>query len=196
MNDVSEDLVEPIHAQSFFSVSINGEIHERLSFEYLDPNGYYRSVIQDTELLRREILKLSTNMQNLLDSERVEINGTRVRSLVNFTDIYLSGESEVVSVIFIIDFAKKFVSGKNIIETWLESEISPYDFEIIWRFPVGTEIVTIDTLLDYEIYRDLVSLWALEGDHVGEYEKMEFILPEHQLDTTYKIANEESNDAD
>ena len=135
-------------------------------------------------------------MQTLLDLERVEINGTRVRSLVNFTDIYLSGESDVVSVIFLIDFARKFDSGRNIIETWLDSEISPYDFEIIWRFPVGTEIIAIDTLLDYEIYRDLVSLWALEGDHVGEYEKMEFILPEDQLDTTYEIGSETHSNTD
>ena len=35
-------MVEPVHASSFFSVSKTGEIHERLNFEYLDMEGYYR----------------------------------------------------------------------------------------------------------------------------------------------------------
>lgn len=184
MEEALSELVEPIHAESFFSVSSNGEIHERLSFEYLDPDGYYRRVNKDPDLLRREIMKLSTNMQQFLDLERVEINGVRVKSIVNYTDIFLKGASDVVAVVYIIDFASKFNEGKNLIQTWLEEEEAPYDFEILWRFPVGTQITEIDSLLEYEIYEDLVALWALEGDHVGGYEKMEFILPKEDFDTS------------
>ncbi len=186
MEEALSELVEPIHAESFFSVSSTGEIHERLCFEYLDPDGYYRRVNSDPDLLRKEILKLSTNMQQFLDLERVEINGERVRSTVNYTDIFLKGVSDVVSVVYIIDFSGKFHSGKNTIKTWLEEEDAPYDFEILWRFPIGTEIVEIDSLLEYEIYQDLVTLWALEGDHVGGYEKMEFILPKASIDASDK----------
>ncbi len=182
----SEDFVEPIHAESFFSVSATGEIHERLSFEYLDLEGFYKQVTQDEKLLEKEIAKLSNNMQYFLDEERVEINEQRVKSMVQYTDIFLKGSSQVVAIVYLIDFAGVFHKGGNKIQTWLEEEEAPYDFEIIWRFPYGTQIVEIDSKLDHEIYNDFVVLWALEGDRVGGYELMEFILPDTGLDTRIK----------
>ncbi|MHA2601601.1 MAG: hypothetical protein AM324_005650 [Candidatus Thorarchaeota archaeon SMTZ1-83] len=183
MEKYMSDMVEPVHADSFFSVSHSGEVHERLSFEYLDPEGYYRRIIRDDELLRKEAEKLSVNMQTFLDRERVEINGRRVRSQVDYTDIFLKGGTEVVAIVYLIDFGTEFEKERNKIETWLEEETAPYDFEIIWRFPVGTEIVEIDTQLEYEIYGDLVTLWAYEEDDVGGYERMVFDLPRSRLDT-------------
>ena len=69
------------------------------------------------------------------------------------------------------------------IETWLEEEEAPYDFEIIWRFPGGTKITEVETNLEFEIYDDIISLWAIEGDDVGGYEKLAFELPRALLDT-------------
>ena len=183
MEKALSELVEPVHADSFFSVSKSGEVHERLCYEYLDPEGYYRRVIRDEGLLRKEIEKLADNMQYFLDQERVEINSERVRSRVDYCDIFLKGITEVVSVIYLIDFAGRFQEGTNKIETWLEEEEAPYDFEILWRFPVGTNIKEIVTTLDFEIYGDLVTLWAHEGDEVGGYERMEFDLTDMILDT-------------
>lgn len=182
MEKALSDLVEPVHADSFFSVSRNGEIHERLSYEYTDPEGYYRRVIRDEKLFKREIEKLADNMQHFLDLERVEINEERVRSRVDYCDIFLKGPSEVVSVIYLIDFAGRFTENTNKIETWLEEEAAPYDFEILWRFPIGTCITEVETSLDFEIYDDIITLWALEGDDVGGYEKLQFKLPTHILD--------------
>lgn len=183
MEEALSELVEPVHADSFFSVSRSGEIHERLCYEYLDPEGYYRRVLRDEDLLRKEVEKLAGNMQYFLDQERVEINKEQVRSRVDYCDIFLKGATEVVSVIYLIDFAGRFKEGTNKIETWLEEEEAPYDFEILWRFPVGTHIKEIETTLDFEIYGDVVTLWAQEGDEVGGYERMEFVLPGKILDT-------------
>ncbi|TFG11963.1 hypothetical protein EU537_10830 [Candidatus Thorarchaeota archaeon] len=183
MEEYLSDLVEPIHANSFFSVSKTGEIHERLEYEYADPEGYYRRVIKDDDLLTTEVTNLATNMQFFLDEERVEINGERVKSEVVYTDILLKGISEVVSVVYLIDFAGRFQQGPNSIQTWLEEEEAPYDFEIMWRFPAGTKILLVDTLLDYEIYSDIIMLWAMEGEHVGGYERMDFEFPDKILDT-------------
>lgn len=177
VEEFMSDSVDPIHADSFFSVSKVGEIHERLCYEYSDPEGFYRRVVNDDDLLREEIEKIADNMQYYLDKERVEINGQRVRSQVNYADIFLKGKSEVVAVLFLIDFAGSFNDDVNKIETWLEEEEAPYDFEIIWRFPKGTEVVEIDTLLDFEVYNDIVTLWAFSGQEVGGYERMEFKLP-------------------
>ncbi len=176
MEDFESEMVEPVHASSFFSVSKSGEIHEQLNFEYLDMEGYYRKVIRDENLLAVEAEKLAANMQYFLDKERVEINGHRVRSRVDFCDIYLKGDTDVVSVIYLIDFTGKLVVGENIIETWLEEEEAPYDFEILWRFPMGTKIIEVETTMDYDIYDDIISLWATEGDEVGGYEKIVFKL--------------------
>ena len=183
MEKALSEFVEPVHADSFFSVSKTGEIHERLSYEYSDPEGYYRRVIRDEKLLRKEIEKLADNMQYFLDLERVEINGERVKSHVGYCDIFLKGPSEVVSVVYLIDFAGRFKEGVNKIETWLEEETAPYDFEIIWRFPVGSKILAVETTLDFEIYSDIITLWAMEGDEVGGYERMEFELPSSVFDT-------------
>lgn len=183
MEKALSELVEPVHADSFFSVSRTGEVHERLCYEYLDPEGYYRRVLRDENLFRKEVEKLVDNMQHFLDLERVEINGERVKSRVDYCDIFLKGATEVVSVIYLIDFAGRFVESTNQIETWLEEEEAPYDFEIIWRFPVGSHIKEIETTLDFEIYGDLVTLWAQEGDEVGGYEKMTFELASTLLDT-------------
>ena len=182
MEKALSELVEPVHAESFFSVSRTGEVHERLCYDYLDPEGFYRKVLRDEFLFRKEVEKLIDNMQIFLDLERVEINSERVRSRVDYCDIFLKGAAEVVSVIYLIDFAGKFHEGINRIETWLEEEEAPYDFEIIWRFPLGTNIKAIETTLDFEIYGDLVTLWAQEGDEVGGYEKMEFDLTKEALD--------------
>ena len=171
------DMVEPVHASSFFSVSLTGEIHEQLSFEYLDIEGYYRKVIRDENLLAKESEKLADNMQYFLDKERVEINGERVKSRVVYCDIFLKGDTDVVSIIYLIDFTGKFEDGQNTIETWLEEEIAPYDFEILWRFPGGSKIIEVETTMDYEIYNDIISLWAMDGDEVGGYEKIVFELP-------------------
>ena len=54
---------------------------------------------------------------------------------------------------------------------------------ILGRFPMGAHIKEIETTLDFEIYGDLVTLWAQEGDEVGGYEKMEFDLTGTVLDT-------------
>jgi hypothetical protein len=177
LEDFLSEFVDPVHADSFFSVSKTGEIHERLNYEYSDPDGYYRRVVNNDDLLREEIEKLASNMQYYLDRERVEINNQRVKSHVEYVDIFLKGRSEVVSILFLIDFSGIFYHDEvNKIETWLEEEEAPYDFEIIWRFPIGTKIVEIDTLLDYEIYDDIVTLWAFSGQDVGGYERMEFKL--------------------
>ncbi|MFW9811628.1 MAG: hypothetical protein ACFFF9_04165 [Candidatus Thorarchaeota archaeon] len=183
MEEALSEFVEPIHAESFFSVSNTGEIHERLSYEYTDPEGYYRRVIRDERLLKKEIEKLADNMQHFLDLERVEINEERVKSRVDYCDIFLKGISEVVSVVYLIDFAGRFREGVNKIETWLEEETAPYDFEILWRFPVGSKILAVETTLDFEIYSDIITLWAMEGDEVGGYERMEFELPSSVFDT-------------
>ncbi|TFG32923.1 hypothetical protein EU528_01845 [Candidatus Thorarchaeota archaeon] len=177
MEEHISDMVEPVHASSFFSVSLTGEIHERLTFEYLDLEGYYRKVIRDENLLATEVEKLVGNMQFFLDKERVEINSKRVKSQVDFCDIYLKGHTDVVSVIYLIDFSGKFVDNQNVIETWLEEEEAPYDFEILWRFPIGTKIVEVETTMDFDIYDDIISLWAIDGDDVGGYEKIVFELP-------------------
>ncbi|MFO7835818.1 MAG: hypothetical protein R6V83_04115 [Candidatus Thorarchaeota archaeon] len=183
---IRSEMVRPVHAFSFFSVSTSGEVHEMLTYEYDDPEGYYKGVLRDDDLLRSEAEKLGGNMQYFLDKERVEINGQKVKSVVNYVDIFTKGDTEVVSVVYLIDFAGHLETGLNRIETWIEEETAPYDFEIIWRFPVGTQVVDVDTLLDYEIYNDKIVLWALDGQEVGGYERMEFELPSERFDTTAK----------
>ncbi|MHA1740550.1 MAG: hypothetical protein ACTSVD_00475 [Candidatus Thorarchaeota archaeon] len=184
--DVSDDLVEPIYATAFFSVAQTGEVHEILTFEYSDPEGYYARVLADDTLFEAEVSKVWSNMQYFLDKERVEINGERVRAIINHVDIMARG-AKTVATVFVIDFAGRFMRGTNRIETWIEEEEAPYDFDIIWRFPVGSKVLEVDTQLDYDILGDIIVLFAERGQRVGGYERITFEMPVVPFDTRTEV---------
>ena len=171
-----EDEVEPIHAEAFFSVCRTGEIHQRLIFDYDDPEGYYYSVVNDDIKLNEEISKVVVNLQNYLDDEEVIINKIRVKPKVAFCDIIHRGNLDIPSITFVIRYMATFFEGKNIIDTTSDEEYAPYDFEVVWSFPEGTEITLVDTPLHYDIDGSILYLWAYEGESVGGHEIIEFIL--------------------
>ncbi len=168
--------IVPIHAEAFFSVSKTGEIHQRLIFDYDDPGEYYYSLLDDDLKLNEEIEKVVLNMQEFLDEEKVILNKIRVRPKVTFCDIIHRGRPDIPSITFVIEFKGTFFEGKNVIDTYTEKEYAPYDFEVIWKFPDGTEIVDIDTPLHYEIQDSILYLWAYEGEKVGGAERIAFVM--------------------
>ncbi len=178
MREGESDRVVPIHAEAFFSLSVDGEIHQRLCFEYHDPTGHYRGVLLDDALYSEEVTQLSDNMQRFLDEERIEINGTRVRPVISYTDIFLKGTTDVVAIVYLIDLRCRFQKTKNRVEFWSDEEIATYDYEILWRFPCGSSITNVETSLQYETLGDILLLWAWKGDNVGGHEVIEFALPQ------------------
>jgi len=174
--DDEEYEIVPIHAEAFFSVSKTGEIHQRLIFDYDDPDEYYYSIIDDEMKLADELGKVSANMQDFLDDETVIINKIKVRPKVIFCDIIHRGKPEIPSITFVIEFKGTFFEGKNLIDTYTDEEYAPYDFEVVWKFPEGSEIIDVDTPLHYEIDGTILYLWAYEGEKVGGREKIAFSL--------------------
>ncbi len=177
MNRSESDDVVPVHAESFFSLCMGGEIHQRLCFEYRDPHGHYRNVLLDDELYSEEVARLSDNMQFFLDEEHIEVNNVKVRSVVNYMDIFLKGNTDVVAIVYLIDMRCRLKRVNNRIEFWSDEETAAYDYEILWRFPCGSRVLNVESQLQFELLDDMLLLWAWSGDHVGGHELIEFSLP-------------------
>ncbi len=56
-------------------------------------------------------------------------------------------------------------------------EIAEYDIEVLYLFPKGTQIIEVDTPLEYEIRGPILLVWARKGDKVGGYEAVHFKFP-------------------
>ena len=106
--------IVPLHAESFFFVSNNGEFFQVLIYDYYDEEEYYRRLSHDEEAFVREVDKLWLNMQSILDEGELYINGVLVRPRVIFMDIQHRGSGTLPYFIWIINFKGKFRRGINI----------------------------------------------------------------------------------
>ncbi|MHA1594770.1 MAG: hypothetical protein ACTSXJ_07020 [Candidatus Baldrarchaeia archaeon] len=173
---MSEEII-PLHAQTFFVVTRSGEIIQFLEYDYYDPNEYYKELTHKEEEFIREIEKLWANMQQFMDECKIYINGEEVRAEVVFTDIQHRGASTVPYVIWIIVARGKFRSGVNEYRVICEEEKLEYDCEAFWVFPHGTRILSVKTYMNYDVYDNLIILWARKGDIIGGEEIIKFELP-------------------
>ncbi len=166
----------PIYGQSFISVGSDGEIKEILIFDYYDPDEQYLEIVHDQKKFDREVRRASLNLQEYLDSQRCLINNKTVSSKVVFTDICHRGSQTLVSYLFVIVSKGDFVKGENTYEVWSDEETLEYDVDVQWCFPSLTVVKEIETKLEFEVYGNILVLWARKGDVIGGHEKIVFTL--------------------
>jgi len=172
----------PIHAQGFFTVSINGLVTQVTVFDYFDPMEYYAGLLEGSPGLEEEYRKLSFNMQEFLNDEKVFINKKRVKPKVKGVDICLRGERDKPSIVFIIIFKGVLKPGINLYEDFYEETEAEYDYEFYWVFPPGVTILEAEMPGDYEIIGDnILMVWVRKGEHVEGAEKISFWIPEGLL---------------
>ncbi|MFX1243578.1 MAG: hypothetical protein ACFE8F_01370 [Promethearchaeota archaeon] len=169
--------VQPLFGSAVFTVSRECEIHQVLIYDYADPEGVYKALVEDETEFRKEIKRLRQNMNAFLAAEKVYINDQRVTQEILHVDIGFRGSADIPYFQWVIHFQGFSRTGINSLKSVVEEERAEYDLEVLYLFPVGTDIIEVKTPMEYDIQRSLLLVWAREGDKVGGYEEVCFRLP-------------------
>ncbi len=174
----SSEKLKPIHAQGFFSIDRTGLVYQVVVYDYYDEEEFYAKLVHRPIDYRREVERLYSSMQALLDQERVVVNGSEVRPEVYSVSFDHRADPRLVYITFIIMFTAPLRKGKNVYENWYDEETAEYDYEVFWIFPPGTVVEEVETKSEYELLGDdnILLLWARRGDNVGGYEKIVFTI--------------------
>ncbi|OYT68070.1 MAG: hypothetical protein B6U65_00520 [Candidatus Wolframiiraptor sp. EX4484-121] len=174
--------VEPVHGQTFFTLSMDDVFGQILVFDYFDPGRYYYRLLEDEGGYRREMDRLLKNMNSLLSREAILINGERVSAEALTINLDFRGAAESPVISFYIEFrGKLFRGGRNVYECFYDEGVAEYDYEVYWFLPRGSRIVEVETSTDYEVFGErFLVMWARRGDHYSGHEKIVFTLPQPQ----------------
>ena len=176
----ASEAVTPVHAQGFFYVGYH-YIAYYIVFDYIDPLGYYDTVLRDERLFEKETATLAANMQELVNRERVVVNSERVHPRVVLVDIGLRGRRDRVFIVFGLRFRAPLRPGRNVYENSYDSEVIEYNYEAYWVFPPGSRVLEVDMgpgNEDWDIVGgNVVAIYGRRGGRTGGYEKIVFELP-------------------
>lgn len=171
--------VEPIHAHSFFTLSLGGTFSQVLVFDYLDKGRYYYGLLEDERSYEEELSRLLASMNELLREEEVIVNEKRVEVEALTVNLDFRGAAELPTITFYIEFAGKLKPREvNVYECSYESGIADYDYEVYWFLPRGSRIVGARFSGEYEVLGDrMLVVWVRRGERYEGYERVEFTLP-------------------
>jgi hypothetical protein len=171
--EIASKMVRPIYASAIFNVSLEG-IRYSLTFDYVDPVGYYKKILENTDLFKKEIELVTSNMQGFLNEEDIVINGKKVSAEIILTDLGLRGEPNRAYILFIIEIKCRLERGLNIYENRYEREEFEYDYAAYWIFPRGTKIY--EAILGGSIYviGNSIVVRGSRGDISPGYERIKF----------------------
>lgn len=171
-----QEKVKPLYATAYFNVSHN-EISYFLIFDYIDYSYYYRRILSKEEYFEKEIKKLSLNMQNFLDEEKVIVNGKRCRPEVKIVDIGFRGNYNRPYITFLITFKANIKKGNNFYENEYEPEIAEYDYKAYWYFPSKCKITMVEIGENYKIIDGkILIIYGEKGNKTSGYEMITFLL--------------------
>ena len=166
----------PISAHADFFVNEKG-ITEILVYRYFDPKRTYEKIAEDRFRKIFELEKIKENLQYYLDLDEILINQEKKRMKVKSVSInFQNNEMECPSLIFTINVKCSVKKGINFIEFLMMEEIAEYPFTISWHFPSNSEIVEVESVLDFKIEKNKIHMQASQGSKVGGYERIVFKL--------------------
>jgi hypothetical protein len=166
-----------LFASAVFTISRDCEIHQVLVYDYADPDGAYKALVEDEVAFRNEVSTLRWNMAEFLAAEKVYINDQRVTQEILHVDIGFRGSSDIPYFQWVIHFEGITRNGVNSLKSIVDKEKTEYDLEVLYLFPTGTKIIEVKTPMEYDIQDSLLFVWAREGDPVGGYEEVRFQFP-------------------
>ncbi len=167
----------PLHAQSFVNVSRDGQINQILVYDFYDPGEEYTKLMRNNKnRFIQEVERLWDVMQEILDREEHRINGVRVKPEVIFADIQFRGSPNLPYIYWVITVKAPVKKGVNVFEVEEEEEKLEYDVEVQWVFPEDSKVLEVTSKMEYDIYDNLVVLWARTGDIVGGKERVRVLI--------------------
>lgn len=171
--DIASRMVKPVYASAVFNVSKDG-IFYVLIFDYIDPAGYYKRILSNDDLRRREVERLASNMQSFLDEEETTINGSPARPEVISIDIGFRGDQNRPFISFLITIDAEIRRGINVYENRYEPDIFEYDYTAYWIFPRSSRIIEVVMSGNVTVASNIIVIRGNSGDIASGYEKIKF----------------------
>ncbi|GAB6148446.1 hypothetical protein [Stetteria hydrogenophila] len=165
----------PIYGQGFFHLSLEGRLWYTIIFDYYDEKGEYHSLVKSgSRALREELENLRSNMQKLMDEERVIINGAQVRPVVMESFIEVRGDKTRPSIVFITRMDFDIVSGRNVYENFYEPTVAEYDYTVTWIAPPCVKFTSYEGPGRYRLKGNILRIEVEAGRSIDGYESIVF----------------------
>ncbi len=167
--------MKPIYAYGYFIVSPSGDFHQIMIYEYVDVEEEFAQALKTR--FEKELETMKNNMQSFLEEEVVKINGVVTKPKVVLVNAGFRGSLKRPFIEFLIHFRGDLTAGYNTYENIYESEVTTYDYSVVWVFPPNSEVVEADVGVEYEVKpRNVLRFSVKKGFRIPGYEKIVFRL--------------------
>ncbi|MEM3141960.1 MAG: hypothetical protein QW656_01920 [Zestosphaera sp.] len=164
-----------IYAYGYFIVSLTGDFHQIMIYEYIDTEEEFARALKTR--LEEELEAMKNNMQSFLNEEIVKVNGVITKPRVILVNAGFRGSLKRPFIEFLIHFRGDLIEGLNTYENIYESEITTYDYSVVWIFPQNSEVVEADVGVEYEVKpKNVLRFSVKRGFRIPGYEKIVFRL--------------------
>jgi len=153
----------------------DGLVNQVIIFEYVDRDGYYRSLVESGRVVEEMRLVMS-NMQRFIDEETLLINGDKVRARVLDAFLGFRGSWRRPYVEIYVEFSGRLKKGLNIYEDIYEREVAEYDYEVLWIFPRNFVVVDYEMAGEGYVYGNILRVIVRRGTEVGGHEVIRFMV--------------------
>ena len=165
--------MKPIYAYGYFITLPSGDFYQVVIYEYVDTEEEFAQALRTRPKEELEIMK--NNMQSYLDEEIVKINGVVTKPQVVTVKTGFRGSLKRPFTEFLIHFRGDLIRGDNLYENIYESEITTYDYSVVWIFPPNFKVVEADVGVKYEIEpENVLRFFVKKGFKIPGYEKIVF----------------------
>jgi len=169
--------VKPVYGQGFFFIGLDGRIWYTIIFDYHDPERYYYELLlKGGKRLSDEEAELRSNMQRLMDEEKVSINGERVRPVVERAFVEVRGSPQRPTIVFIVRMDYKPIYGRNVYEDFYEKTRAEYDYTVTWGAPPCGFFESYEGPGSFKIEDNILRLKVRSGTRISGYESVVFNL--------------------
>jgi len=167
--------LRPIYGQGFFHVCLKGVIWYTIVFDYIDPEREYFNLLKrGGRQLRSELESLKSRMQEFMDEERVVINGSRVRPVVEHAWIEVRGDPLRPSIVFSVRIPYEPSGARLAYEDYYQEEVAEYDYSVHWIYPECVKLVDYDMPGRVSVEPGHLRVDVRKGDRITGYESLIF----------------------
>jgi len=171
-----EGEVRPVYAEGFFHVTW-GLIHYTIVFDYVNNLGFWERMRDPRERVREEDYARK-RMQELMDEERVVVNGVETRTIVDYARLEFRGSRTRHSMVFHCRIPYEPIDGVNVYENYYEGGRAPYPYAAHWIVPPNGRILSIEGpgRVEYAAGGRIGVITVDRGASVPGYESVEFLI--------------------
>ena len=168
--------VEPVYGEGFFHVAW-GVIYYTIIYDYRELDEKAARTVNDPRLRAEEERYIARTMQELMDEERIVVNGADTRCIVDLARLERRAPRYHSAVIHArIPFQP--VRGNNVYENFYGEEEAPYPYTVYWIAPPGGKIVSVDSPgdVEFEARERIAIIRVRKGTRLPGYEAVVFRL--------------------